>query len=91
MKNVKQLELGSFIFENETIDGIGIQSFLRIPYAKSERFGKPEMINEHQNSPVNSGTGVRFPQNDVPPLLNLFLKNPMMRKEILTNTDKWTR
>lgn len=80
--------LGEFICESENINGVDIQSFLGIPYGKSERFGMPEMIEIYQRSPVNFGTGMRFPQNDVPPILNLFLKNPMMRKEILTNKDK---
>ena len=88
MKQLKQLELGTFICDNEYIDGIPVQSFLGVPYAKAERFGMPEIIDTYKNSPVNSGIGLRFPQNDVPPLLNLFLKNPMMRKEILTNKDK---
>ena len=88
MSQLKQLELGSFICKDEYIDGIKIQSFLGIPYAKSERFGMPEMTDTYQKSPANYGIGLRFPQNDVPPFLNLFLKNPMMRKEILTDSDK---
>ncbi len=88
MAQLKQLALGNFIYENESVDHRMIQSFLGIPYAKAERFGLPEMIDTYQNSPANSAVGLRFPQNDVPPLLNFFLKNPMMRKEILTAKDK---
>ena len=43
MSQLKQTELGTFICKDEYIDGIKIQSFLGIPYAKSERFGMPEM------------------------------------------------
>ena len=88
MSQLKQTESGTFICKDEYIDGIKIQSFLGIPYAKSERFGIPEMTDTYRKSPANYGIGLRFPQNDVPPFLNLFLKNPMMRKEILTDSDK---
>ena len=74
MAQLKQLALGNFIYENESVDHRMIQSFLGIPYAKAERFGLPEMIDTYQNSPANSAVGLRFPQNDVPPLLNFFLK-----------------
>ena len=43
MSQFKKTELGAFICKDEYIDGIKIQSFLGIPYAKSERFGMPEM------------------------------------------------
>ena len=61
MKQLKQLELGTFICDNEYIDGIPVQSFLGVPYAKAERFGMPEIIDTYKNSPVNSGIGLRFP------------------------------
>lgn len=88
MKETKQLNLGTFICENEKVNGTNVQAYLGIPYAKSERFGMPKMIESYQTQPVNFGVGMRFPQNKVPPLINLFLKNPMMRKEILTETDE---
>jgi len=88
MKPTKELELGTFIYENEKVNGINVQSFLGIPYASAERFGMPKMISIYKNQPINSGVGMRFPQNKVPPLINFFLKNPMMRKEILTENDK---
>ena len=43
MSQLKQTELDTFICKDEYIDGIKIQSFLGIPYAKSEQFGMPEM------------------------------------------------
>lgn len=88
MQLTKQLELGTFVYENEKINGANVQSFIGIPYASAERFGMPKMISIYKNQPVNSGVGMRFPQNKVPPLINFFLKNPMMRKEILTDSDK---
>ncbi len=88
MKYTKQLDLGTFVYQSENVDGVEVQSFIGIPYAKAERFGIPTVIDEYKNEPVNSGIGIRFPQNYVPPVLNLFLKNPMMRKEILTQSDK---
>ncbi|HHU96403.1 MAG TPA: carboxylesterase family protein [Petrimonas sp.] len=88
MNNTKQLNLGTFVYQSENVDGVEVQSFLGIPYAKAERFGMPIMIDTYKKTPVNSGIGMRFPQNYVPPVLNLFLKNPMMRKEILTQGDK---
>lgn len=89
MTIMKQLPLGSFICENESVDGTVVQRFLGIPYAVADRFGKPRMIESYPaNQPVNAGIGICFPQNKVPPLINLFMKNPMMRKEILTDKDK---
>lgn len=84
----KKLDLGTFVYQSENIHGVEVQSYLGIPYAKAERFGMPTVIDEYKNNPVNSGIGLRFPQNYVPTILNLFLKNPMMRKEILTQGDK---
>ncbi|HHT25444.1 MAG TPA: carboxylesterase family protein [Clostridiaceae bacterium] len=88
MKFTQQLNLGTFIYENEKVNDIDVQSFLGIPYATAERFGMPTMIESYKDDPVNSGIGMCFPQNKVPPLINAFLKNPMMRKEILTDKDK---
>ncbi|MGI6690800.1 MAG: carboxylesterase family protein [Christensenellales bacterium] len=88
MKEKKQLNSGAFICQNEKVNSANVQAYLGIPYAKADRFGMPKMIESYQTQPVNSGVGMRFPQNKVPPLINLFLKNPMMRKEILTETDE---
>ena len=83
MSQLKQTELGAFICKDEYIDGIKIQSFLGIPYAKSERFGMPEMTDTYRESPANYGIGLRFPQNDVPLFLNLFLKKLRDRKSVV--------
>lgn len=80
--------LDDFIYQKEKVNGIEVISVLGIPYATAKRFEKPEMIEVYDNKPINKGIGLRFPQNDVPPFINLFMKNPMMRKEILTNKDK---
>lgn len=88
MKGKVRLNLGTFVYENEKVNDIDVLSFLGIPYAKAERFGMPQMIESYSGHPVNSGAGMCFPQNKVPPLINIFLKNPMMRKEILTAKDK---
>ncbi len=88
MKRKLSLSLGTFVYEDEKVNDIDILSFLGIPYAKAERFGMPQMIESYDKQTVNSGEGMRFPQNKVPPLINIFLKNPMMRKEILTESDK---
>lgn len=88
MKKLELSDFGQFICENEIVNGIAVRSFLGIPYAKAERFGMPKMLSGYKDKPVNSGIGLRFPQNDVPPIMNLFLKNPMLRKELLTNKDK---
>lgn len=85
---MKELELGTFIYETENVQGTEIQRFLGIPYARAERFDKPQMLDVDRSNVINSGVGLRFPQNNVPPLLNFFLKNPMMRKELLTNQDR---
>lgn len=87
MSDIKKLEIGTFICQNENVNGTSVQSFLGIPYAISKRFGMPKMIDSYQSEPANSGVGMRFPQNTIPPLINFFLKNPMMRKEILTKND----
>ncbi len=81
------LKLGNFIYDTEIVKGSEIKSFLGIPYAESERFGMPRLINDYAQDPVNTGKGMRFPQSNVPVLLNFFMKNPMMRPEILTDTD----
>lgn len=88
MINTKKLNLGTFVYQSENVDGVEVQSYLGIPYAKAAHFGMPTVIDEYKNDPVNSGIGLRFPQNYVPTILYLFLKNPMMRKEILTQGDK---
>ncbi|HHW94623.1 MAG TPA: carboxylesterase family protein [Mogibacterium sp.] len=84
----KKLNLGEFIYEKETINGNDIYSFLGIPYAKAETFGMPKITDNYGDKIINSGLGMRFPQNDVPPFINFLMKNPMMRKEILTINDK---
>ena len=38
MNNTKQLNLGTFVYQSENVDGVEVQSFLGIPYAKAERF-----------------------------------------------------
>ena len=88
MKRKMRLNSGTFVYEDEKVNNVEILSFLGIPYAKAERFGMPQMIESYDKQTVNSGEGMRFPQNRVPPLINVFLKNPMMRKEILTESDK---
>ena len=88
MKRKMRLNSGTFVYEDEKVNNVEILSFLGIPYAKAERFGMPQMIESYDKQTVNSGEGMRFPQNKVPPLINIFLKNPMMRKEILTESDK---
>ena len=65
-----------------------IEAYLGIPYARAEAFELPELVDSYSEMPANGGLGLRFPQQDVPPLMNRFLKMPMMRPEILTNTDK---
>lgn len=66
-----------------------VLEILGIPYATSDgRFTRSQLIEKYTKDPINCGYGVRFPQRDVPPLLNRFLKNPMMRPEILTNSDQ---
>lgn len=80
--------MNDLIYETEKINGQEVISFLSIPYAKAKRFEMPEIIKQYQSKPINAGIGMRFPQNDVPPFLNWFVKNPMMRKEILTTKDK---
>ncbi len=80
--------MSDLIYGKEMVNDREVISFLGIPYAKAKRFEMPKMMENYQKKPINSGYGVRFPQNDVPPILNFFLKNPMMRKEILTNSDK---
>ncbi|NMD37370.1 MAG: carboxylesterase family protein, partial [Christensenellaceae bacterium] len=86
MKDIKQL--GTFVYQNEKVNGTNVKSYLGIPYARAGRFSMPQMIDKYQTQVVNSGIGMCFPQNKVPPLINIFLKNPMMRKEILTENDK---
>jgi len=88
MKHTMNLESGVFTYGSENVDGINVLSFLGIPYAKAERFGMPEKIATHRKTPVNSGVGMRFPQKNTPQLTNLFLKNPMRRREVLANKDK---
>ncbi len=88
MKETKKLRLGRFAYSREEVDGCKILSFFGIPYAAAERFGMPQKLDRYPSGLVNSGVGMRFPQNDVPPLLNFFLKNPMMRREILTSRDQ---
>ena len=88
MRKKLQIGLGTFVYEIENVAGINVQRFLGIPYAEAERFGMPQMLESYGEQVINSGEGMCFPQNKVPPLINIFLKNPMMRKEILTDTDK---
>lgn len=88
MRQIEIPGLGQFLCEDEMVNGVAVQSFLGIPYARAELFGLPEPIFRYHDEPANAGRGLRFPQNDVPPILNRFLKNPMMRKELLTNKDK---
>lgn len=87
-KENKLKNIEDFIYQKENIGGTEVLTILGIPYAKAQPFGMPQMIETYENRPINRGIGLRFPQRDVPPLINRFLKNPMMRKEILTNGDK---
>ena len=80
--------IGEFSSQSETIRGKSIEAYLGIPYARAEAFGLPEPVDSYEEKPANIGCGIRFPQRDVPPLMNRFLKMPMMRPEILTNADK---
>ena len=80
--------IGEFAVQTERVLGKEVEACLGIPYAKSEAFGLPEMVDTYPEKPANTGYGVRFPQRDVPPLMNCFLKMPMMRPEILTNGDR---
>ena len=80
--------IGEFSSQIETILGRSIEAYLGIPYAKAEAFGLPEPADSYAEKPANTGYGLRFPQQDVPPLMNRFLKMPMMRPEILTNADR---
>ena len=80
--------IGEFTSQIETIQGSFIEAYLGIPYAQAETFGLPEPVDSYSEKPANTGYGVRFPQQDVPPLMNRFLKMPMMRPEILTNKDR---
>lgn len=80
--------IGEFTAQIDQILGKDVEAYLGIPYAKAEAFGLPEIVDTYPEKPANTGYGVRFPQRDVPPLMNRFLKMPMMRPEILTNADK---
>ena len=80
--------IGEFTAQMDLILGKEVEAYLGIPYAKAEAFGLPESVDSYTKKPANTGYGVRFPQRDVPPLMNHFMKMPMMRPEILTNADK---
>ncbi len=80
--------IGEFSFQIENIHKKLIEAYLGIPYAHAAPFGLPEPVDNYSAKPANAGYGLRFPQRDVPPLMNRFLKMPMMRPEILTNGDK---
>ncbi|MGI6739643.1 MAG: hypothetical protein ACOX54_09795 [Christensenellales bacterium] len=55
MKLTKELELGTFVYENEKVNGANVQSFLGIPYASAERFGMLKMISIYKKQLVKSG------------------------------------
>ncbi len=81
---IGQVEANRLSIANKTVLEV-----LGIPYGKAAgRFARAQMIDVYPKKTINLGYGVRFPQQDVPPLMNRFLKNPMMRPEILTNRDK---
>ncbi len=82
-------QIGQVEANRLTISDKMVWEVLGIPYGTSAgRFTGTQMIDVYPKDPINLGYGVRFPQRDVPPLMNRFLKNPMMRPEILTNQDK---
>ena len=70
----KMKNLDDFIYQKEKVNGVEVFSILGIPYAKAERFKMPQMIQKYDYKPINKGIGIRFPQNDVPPFINLFMK-----------------
>lgn len=55
MSETQKLEIGTFISQNENVNGIPVKSFLGIPYAASKRFGMPKMIDDYNSEPVNAG------------------------------------
>ena len=88
MSKILTTPIGEFTAQIDPTLGREIEVYLGIPYAKAEAFGMPEVVDSYSEKPANAGFGLRFPQQDVPPLINRFLKMPMMRPEILTNSDK---
>ena len=80
--------IGEFTVQTERVLGKKVEAYLDIPYARAEAFELPEPVDSYSEKPANEGFGLRFSQQDVPPLMDHFLKMPMMRPEILTNTDK---
>ncbi len=82
-------QIGQVEANKLTISGQTVLEVLGIPYGTAAgRFARVQMIDDYPKDPINLGYGVRFPQRDVPPLINRFLKNPMMRPEILTGKDR---
>lgn len=54
----KKLDLGTFVYQSENVDGVEVQSYLGIPYAKAECFGMPTVIelDSFYKKRKNSGT-----------------------------------
>ena len=88
MNKTRTTPIGEFTAQIDPVLGKKIEAYLGIPYAKAAPFALPESLDSYSEKPANTGCGIRFPQRDVPPLMNRFLKMPMMRPEIMTNTDK---
>ena len=88
MSKTLSTPIGEFEAKIDQVFDKSIEAYLGIRYAKALPFGLPEPVDSYMEKPANAGCGLRFPQQDVPPLMNRFLKNPMMRPEILTNADK---
>ncbi|MBR0172620.1 MAG: carboxylesterase/lipase family protein [Lachnospiraceae bacterium] len=88
MSKTLSTPIGEFYAKTDRVSDQNIEAYLGIRYATAHPFGLPEPVDRYMEVPANTGYGLRFPQQDVPPLMNRFLKNPMMRPEILTNADK---
>lgn len=83
--NTRIGKLYASIIKEETKD---VYQILSIPYARAERFEKPQQIENYpEGEIINRRESVCFPQRRIPKFLTGLFKNPLVRPEFMVNDD----